>query len=476
MPTEPSPRSVRTANSRRHRRATGLLALAVATALALTACTSSGDSATSSSTSRGSAAVTASGSTGASSGASPAGAATVPTLAWAACPAADSPTAPDLSSFQCATASVPLDYADPSGKSIDLAVVRHPATDATAKIGTLFFNPGGPGGTGTGQFPAWFSFFPAELQRRFDIVSWDPRGIGESTATQCFDSADAEGELLGALPAFPIGAEQEKQWVDAYTQFGQQCAERAGELLEHVSTRDTARDLDLLRQAVGEDKINYLGISYGTFLGATYANLFPDTVRAMVFDGNVSPDAWTNNGQSTATESINTRIGSDVGVDSTLHDLLTLCGQTSTERCAFSAGSADATVQKWDTLLSRLQQQPATIGAAGAQKTVTYQALVSSIGNALDFVQAGPGIQGWTGAATVMQEIWEATEAAPASSPATSPSSSPAAPTPAAAGGSPRRRVPLRRLPGRRNPPPPRAMSGRNKPSRWSARMPPARR
>ena len=208
MATEPSPRSVRPSNSGRHRRASGLLSLAVGTALALSACTSSGDTATSSSTSSGTAAVTASGSTSAaSSGASAGGAATVPTLDWAACPAADSPTAPDLSSFQCATATVPLDYADPSGKSIDLAVVRHPAIDATAKIGTLFFNPGGPGGTGTGQFPAWFRFFPAELQRRFDIVSWDPRGIGESTATQCFDSAHAEGELLGALPAFPIGAE-----------------------------------------------------------------------------------------------------------------------------------------------------------------------------------------------------------------------------------------------------------------------------
>ena len=88
---------------------------------------------------------------------------------------------------------------------------------------------------------------------------------------------------------------------------------------------------------MGEDKITYLGISYGTFLGATYANLFPDTVRAMVFDGNVSPDAWTNNDRAAATESINTRIGSDVSITSTLQDLLTLCGPTSTDKCAFSA-------------------------------------------------------------------------------------------------------------------------------------------
>lgn len=222
---------MRPADSGRPRRATGLLALALAAALTLTACTSSGDSATSTSVSTGTPSAAGSGSAAASSGASVgtvATAVTVPVLDWAACPAAGSPTAPDLSSFQCATAAVPLDYSDPSGKSIDLAVVQHPATDPGAKIGTLFFNPGGPGGTGTGQFPAWFSFFPAELQQRFDIVSWDPRGIGESTATQCFDTPDAEGELLGSLEAFPIGADQQKQWVDTYSEFGQRVRRARG--------------------------------------------------------------------------------------------------------------------------------------------------------------------------------------------------------------------------------------------------------
>ena len=116
---------------------------------------------------------------------------------------------------------------------------------------------------------------PKELLREYDIVSWDPRGVGASTAVQCFPSAAAESAFLGKYIYFPVGRGQRGAYISRWREFGKICAARNGALLRHVSTADTARDLNLLRQALGQPKLNYLGTSYGTFLGATYANLFP---------------------------------------------------------------------------------------------------------------------------------------------------------------------------------------------------------
>lgn len=124
--------------------------------------------------------------------------------------------------------------------------------------------------------PQNYEKFPREVRERFDIVSWDPRGIGNSTAVDCFGSPEAAAEWAGGhAVGFPVGARERATWIAAYRDLSRRCERRNPELLRHVSTADTARDLDGLRRAVGDSQLTYLGISYGTFLGATYANLFP---------------------------------------------------------------------------------------------------------------------------------------------------------------------------------------------------------
>ena len=150
--------------------------------------------------------------------------------------------------FLCATVAAPLDYRDPSGPKISLAVVEHAATGPACR-GVIFFNPGGPGGAGTVQLPAFIGFFPKELLREYDIVSWDPRGSGASTAVQCFASQAAENAFLGKYAFFPVGRGQQRAYIRRWREFGKICAARNGALLRHVSTADSARDLDLLRQA-----------------------------------------------------------------------------------------------------------------------------------------------------------------------------------------------------------------------------------
>ena len=154
----------------------------------------------------------------------------------------------------------------------------------------IFVNPGGPGVPGTEAIPAELSLFPQRLLRDYDIVSWDPRGAGESTAVQCFTNQAAENAFLGQYASFPIGQAQQRAYIAKWREFGKRCAARGGALLKHISTADTARDLNLLRQALGQPRLDYLGVSYGTLLGATYANLFPRRVGRMVLDGNVSPE------------------------------------------------------------------------------------------------------------------------------------------------------------------------------------------
>ncbi len=311
----------------------------------------------------------------------------------------------------CATAKVPLDYAKPKGTSISLAVVKHAATDPAHRLGTLFINPGGPGGTGTGEIPDWIDFFPTELLQHFDVVSWDPRGIGESTPVQCFASGEAEAAFLGDSAAFPIRVAQQAQYVATWRTFGKRCKRRDGTLMAHVSTAETARDLDLLRQAVGEPRLTYIGLSYGTFLGATYANLFPDKVRALALDGNLAPSAWTANGDRDPAVGISLRIGSDQGISDNLDGFLDLCGRVSTARCAFSAGSSAATKAKFDALIAGLAARPLAVGG----ETLTAAVLLSELSDGLDVVPAHENrrrpegsIQGWVGIAAALEQVWEA--------------------------------------------------------------------
>jgi pimeloyl-ACP methyl ester carboxylesterase len=330
----------------------------------------------------------------------------VPVLNWQPCD----------NGFQCATAQVPLDYHDPHGRMIDIAVIRHLATDPAHRIGSLFFNPGGPGGSGVAALPLWYSLFPAQVRAQFDLVSFDPRGVGNSTAVQCYPSLAAEQQALAGLPAgFPVGTAQIQTWDRIIAAFDRTCGVSAGDLISHLSTANVARDMDLLRQAVGDPRMNYLGVSYGTYLGATYANLFPRKVRAMVLDGNIDPVAWAA-GYGDEARQLGTalRIGQDEGMAATLRAFLTLCGQAAPGACAFSAGSAAATLAKYQALLQRLRQQPLTIGG----QTYTYALVTEIVGEKLYTVEPEPGEPvGWTTLAIALQELWTDSGSAPTAAP-----------------------------------------------------------
>ncbi|WP_432944493.1 alpha/beta hydrolase [Kribbella sp. CA-253562] len=191
------------------------------------------------------------------------------------------------SGSQCATITVPLDYTKPAGDTIELRARRIPARDRAGRIGTLFINPGGPGASGV-QFASSAPFsLGAALLRRFDVIGWDPRGVGDSTPVRCLDT-EQQDKLL-ATDGSPDD-ETEISTLDAENKaFAQACERRSGNLLPHVSTEDAARDIDVLRGIVGDAELNYLGYSYGTFLGATYAELFPKNVGRLVLDGAVDP-------------------------------------------------------------------------------------------------------------------------------------------------------------------------------------------
>lgn len=182
---------------------------------------------------------------------------------------------------ECATAIVPLDHDDPDGAVLTLALARARAT-ASPHLGTLFINPGGPGASGR-DYLRWFDRVGLE---NYDVVGWDPRGVGGSQAVVCLDGPQADAQL--ALDASPDDQAEADALADAAGAFATACASRVdADLLAHLSTLDNARDLDLLRQVVGDDTLRYLGTSYGTVIGAAYAALFPDRVGRLVLDAAV---------------------------------------------------------------------------------------------------------------------------------------------------------------------------------------------
>ncbi|GIE94173.1 alpha/beta fold hydrolase [Paractinoplanes rishiriensis] len=208
-------------------------------------------------------------------------------VSWAAC------TETPLLGYDCATYEVPLDHDKPRGATTTIALARRPAADQAGKIGTIFVNPGGPGGPGRGLVRSNGIVAP-EVLARFDLVGFDPRGIGASDPIQCFPT-DAEAEaVLSGIRGVPLTEAEIDATLAANVAHTEACKANAGPLLTHMSTLNVAKDLDLLRQAVGDDKLTYIGYSYGTLIGATYVNLFPRRVRAVVLDGNVDPDQRTN--------------------------------------------------------------------------------------------------------------------------------------------------------------------------------------
>nr|WP_184477890.1 alpha/beta hydrolase [Saccharopolyspora gloriosae] len=299
--------------------------------------------------------------------------AAAPVLDWSPC--ADAP------GYECATAEVPLSYRDPSGQRIRLAVGKLPAVDQERKLGTIFYNPGGPGGSGR-IAPA----LTPELHERFDIVGFDPRGVGDSTGLSCFTEP---GDGFHEVGSFPVTPEQERVTVEDTARGVEQCARNAGPLLQHTSTANVARDLDLLRQAVGEDRLDYYGISYGSHLGTVYANLFPERVGSVAIDAVLDPIEWTTGYRpEEAFDPFSFRLGSYGGAQQALRTFLDACAAD--ERCAFREPGTDL-LGKYDALLDRLLAQPVTITQPdGSPLEITYQAATTSTLGALYGASTSP--------------------------------------------------------------------------------------
>lgn len=246
--------------------------------------------------------------------------------------------------LSCATATAPLDWEDPGAGEVELALVRHVATGD--RIGSLLVNPGGPGGSGYDFIAESLDYaVGAPVKERFDVVGFDPRGVGRSSAVACYDAAQMDEYLYGIVPA-ERGSDE---WIDlvrtAAGEFGDACSQKSGALLGEVDTVSAARDLDLLRAILGDEQLNYLGYSYGTFLGATYADLYPDKVGRLVLDGAIDPSA----GDTEVTQA--QAVGFEHALRAYLEDCLT------GSECPFT-GSVDASMQEVGDLLASVDQSP----------------------------------------------------------------------------------------------------------------------
>jgi pimeloyl-ACP methyl ester carboxylesterase len=254
--------------------------------------------------------------------------------------------------FWCSTMLVPLDYADPDGTAITLALAKRPAAGGK-RLGSLIINPGGPGGSGVG----YVGYFNAAGLERYDIVGWDPRGVGRSTPVTCFGRADLDRYL--SMDSSPDDAGEWQARIDEQTKFGQSCLRRSGPLLEHISTMETVRDLDLLRGLVGDSKINYFGSSYGTKIGALYAELFPQRVGRMVLDGAININSKA-------------KIDQIDGFERALNHFAAWCAE---EECRLGA-QRDEVLSKIKEFLGQLDQQPLA-GADG--RTLSQQQGVEAV-------------------------------------------------------------------------------------------------
>ena len=272
-------------------------------------------------------------------------------VAWYDCVAsAGVEKSADKTGFQCAKVKVPLDYSKPDGQTIEIAMKKHQAT-GSVRQGTLFMNPGGPGGSGVEAVSTMATSTFAGVQKAYDIIGFDPRGVGSSTAVNCTSDTELEAKTEDAPVNAGEGAatfEQRAAVISAqFKQFEASCAAntKPAELLDHVDTVSVARDLDVLRALSGDQKLNYTGFSYGTYLGATYAELFPANTGRMVLDGALDPSLTYNE----------RRQGQALGFERALRNYVAWC--QSGQNCPLT-GDTDAGVKQIGDVFTSANQSP----------------------------------------------------------------------------------------------------------------------
>ena len=264
-------------------------------------------------------------------------------LDWKDCPApsaaeggGDAPSPlPNGGQWQCATMKAPLDWAKPKGDTIGIALIRAKTSgDSSKRIGSLVFNFGGPGGSGVTTLPAFGQDY-AKLRTRYDLVSFDPRGVGSSAPVKCEN--DQQLDAYFQQDATPDDAGERTAYLDNTKKFNAACEKNYKKVLPHVRTTDAARDMDLMRQVLGDDKLYYFGISYGTELGGVYAHLFPKKVGRAVLDAVVDPT------QNPEQSSLGQAAGFQLALDNYARD----CTSKSTRSCTAESGTVFGRCGSW---------------------------------------------------------------------------------------------------------------------------------
>ncbi|GAB2620523.1 peptidase [Paractinoplanes abujensis] len=288
---------------------------------------------------------------------------------------------------ECATVRLPLDYRRPKGKTTEIAVLRVKAKNQAKRIGSLFVNPGGPGGSATQFALAAPDFLSDALTERFDVVGVDPRGIGASEQVKCFPTVRAQTEVLNLMNVpFPVTGAEERNYIAGSKKLGRACSTTGRPLTAHASTAEVARDMDVVRRAVGDKKLSYLGFSYGSALGQYYANMFPDRFRALVVDGVLDPTAWVG----TTRQILDQRLRSSDGAYKALHEILVRCDKAGESKCVFAEGNP---VQHFDQIAERLKTDPLDFpDGAGGTIQVTYAVFISAVLSTLYSTEAGEGV------------------------------------------------------------------------------------
>jgi pimeloyl-ACP methyl ester carboxylesterase len=289
------------------------------------------------------------------------------------------------SEVECGNIEVPFDYSDPDQGSFVLYVKKHNAASPADRIGSMMVNPGGPGFGGSSLADDAEYYFSQDLIDRFDIIAWDPRGTGESTpAVNCVDTFD---EYFG-LDSPPETPAEKQALIDASQAFNDKCAENSGTILPYISTKASAQDINSLRLALGEEKVSFFGFSYGSELGTTWATMFPETVRAIVVDGAVDPNA----------SSIQEGMAQAKGFEGQLATFLKQCSERTT--CEFhNDGDAEAA---FDKLVLDIDAKPLDVSkdrtpvTQGVLFTAVAQAMYSDyywpqLSEALSAAQGGDG-------------------------------------------------------------------------------------
>ncbi|MFD8514711.1 alpha/beta hydrolase [Streptomyces antimycoticus] len=263
-------------------------------------------------------------------------------LDWSSCPApspdqdAAATKAPG-GQWKCATLHAPLDYRKPHGRTIGIAMIRAKATDRRHRIGSLIFNFGGPGGSGVATLPALANSYK-QLRTRYDLVSFDPRGVGRSSGVRCL--GDRQLDAYYAADSTPDNKAEVKSQLRRVKIYAAACEKNSGPVLPYVGTTNAARDMDLMRSVLGDKRMHYFGVSYGTELGGVYAHLFPKKVGRALFDGVVDPMQTPEQGA----------LAQAKGFQRALNDYLKACTKTTVSSCP--------TQPRIRTLLKRLDGRP----------------------------------------------------------------------------------------------------------------------